>query len=121
MNILCTYAYVHACICVHARIQILSDALVVTLHNQIPLTVHQGQKVKNKNRRSGYCCMYSSVCLDVSVFMAVALCLVCRRSIETVRENIVQAMNHWHSHTCIQFVKRTNQQNFLLLESGPCG
>lgn len=40
---------------------------------------------------------------------------------ETVKENILQAMNHWESNTCIRFTERESEENFLLFERGPCG
>lgn len=41
--------------------------------------------------------------------------------IEVVRQNIYHAMGHWQLHTCIRFVNRTTQEDYIEFEPGPCG
>ena len=40
---------------------------------------------------------------------------------EMVKQNIYLAMSHWERHTCIEFVNRTTEDDYIEFEPGSCG
>ncbi|KAK2156973.1 hypothetical protein LSH36_201g01018 [Paralvinella palmiformis] len=43
------------------------------------------------------------------------------RTTSYVRHNIIQAMGQWQRHTCIRFVNRTTEEDYIVFNPGPCG
>ena len=41
--------------------------------------------------------------------------------VEEVIRNIGAAMSHWETQTCVRFVNRTTQPDFIVFNSGRCG
>ena len=41
--------------------------------------------------------------------------------IDYVRQNINQAMVQWEKFTCIKFVNRTDEADYVIFNPGPCG
>ena len=41
--------------------------------------------------------------------------------IDEVRRNIAAAMRHWETQTCIRFINRSTQTDFIVFNSGRCG
>ena len=42
-------------------------------------------------------------------------------SADEVKRNIAAAMSHWETQTCIRFVNRTTQHDFIVINEGRCG
>ena len=47
--------------------------------------------------------------------------IICKYILEFVENNIYKAMSHWEQHTCIRFVNRTNEHDFIVFNPGQCG
>ena len=41
--------------------------------------------------------------------------------VDEVKRNIMAAMRHWETQTCIRFVNRTTHSDFIVFNSGRCG
>ena len=50
------------------------------------------------------------------VFQRTLMCLS-----EDMLGHILQAMGHWEKLTCIRFVNRTTEKDYIEFEPGPCG